>query len=162
MAFQADCALLEGAYAIMPPKAKSPPLTTIQTRTKPMRSFFCEPLACWLSKTACAARFTFTEKGVQRFVGGPCGKRCNVGRAVKAGDPLPETFEVVAPEAVETVASRDKAWGHAECQQCGKSFKKGSGNHLYFCKRRCAKRFYRPYHPPAPGLAALEAVLEGY
>lgn len=146
----------------MPPQAKSPPPAPIRTRAKPVPAFFCEPLSCWLSKTACAARFTFTERGDRRYEGGPCGKRCNVGRAVKAGDPMPGTFEVVTPEAVETIASRDKAWGTAECQQCGKSFKKGSGNHLYFCKRRCAKRFYRPHHPPAPDLGSLEAVLKGY
>ncbi len=146
----------------MPPKAKSPPPTLIRTRAKPMPSFYCEPLSCWISKTACAARYTFTERGDQRFVGGPCGKRCNVGCAVKAGDPLPAGFQVVTQEAVEAIPSRDKAWGHAECPQCGTRFKKNSGNHLYFCNRRCAKRFYRPYHPPPPGQAALDAILEGY
>lgn len=127
-----------------------------------MPAFYCEPLACWLSRVACAARFTFTERGEARYQGGPCGKRCNVGRAVKGKGPLPASFEVVKPEAVQPIASRDKAWGHATCLQCGTPFKKGSGNHLYFCRRRCAKRYYRPYNPPAPGLGALEAVLEGY
>lgn len=134
----------------------------IRVQAEPMPRFRCEPLSCWISRVACAARYTFTERGDQRFAGGPCGSRCNVGRAVKAGEPLPDVFEVGVPQAVETVASRDKAWGSAECLQCGTEFKKGSGNHLYFCKRRCAKRFYRPYHPPAPGREALEAILEGY
>ena len=132
-------------------------------RTDPHRgNFYCEPLSCWLSRGACAGRFTQAQLGDRRFVGGPCGARCNVGRAVDRGEPLPETFAVVAIEEVKTVASRDKNWGHAICQQCGERFKKGSGNHLYFCKRRCAKRFYRPYRPPAPGLGALEAIMEGY
>lgn len=162
MAFQADSRLLEGAYANMPPRAKSPPPTRIRTRPKPIASFYCEPLSCWISKTSCAARFTFAERGDKHHEGGPCGKRCNVGTAVHAGDPLPAGFQVVVQEAVETIPSRDKAWGHAECQQCGTRYKRNSGNHRNFCRRRCAKRFYRPYNPPAPGLEALEAVLEGY
>lgn len=146
----------------MPPQANSPPLTQIRTRTEPIPAFRCDPLSCWISHTACAARFTFTERGDQRYVGGPCGKRCNVGRAVKAGKPLPASFDVVKPKVVESIPSRDKAWGHANCLQCGTRFKKGSGNHLYFCKRKCAKRYYRPHNPLAPGLAELEAVLKGY
>ncbi len=134
----------------------------IQVREKPVPAFRCEPLACWISKTSCAARFAFTERGDKRYEGGPCGKRCNVGVAVKAGGELPDSFEVLVPEAVETVASRDKNWGHAECLQCGKPFKRNSGNHRNFCLRRCAKRYYRPYHPPSPGQEALDAVLEGY
>ena len=130
---------------------------------EPAPSFFCEPMSCWLSRTACAARFTFSERGDRRYEGGPCGKLCNVGRAVKAGDlALPDGFEVEAPEAVQSVASRDKAWGHADCLRCGKRFKKSSGNHLYFCHRRCAKRYYRPDNPPTPGAQALKDVLEGY
>ncbi|NIR31714.1 MAG: hypothetical protein GWN84_20855 [Gammaproteobacteria bacterium] len=132
-------------------------------QTDDLGRFWCEPLRCWISQKACRARFELGKAGKsKRMRESPCGPRCNVGCAVAAGKRMPDSFELEKREAPKTVASRDKAWGHANCLECGERFKKHSGNHRNFCKRRCAKKFYRPYQPPVPGLGELQAVMEGY
>lgn len=130
--------------------------------------FWCEWLRCWISPKGCVARFRLANTGKsKRLRESPCGRSCNVGCALDAGKPLPDGFAIEKREAPPTVASRDKAWGYAVCQydgcpRQGKPYKKHSGNHLNFCSRSCAKRAYRPYRPPTPGLAELHAVMEGY
>jgi len=137
-------------------------------QTDHLGRFWCETLRCWIMPKGCVARYELGRSGKsKRMREGPCGPRCNVGTALAADQPLPDGFEVQQREAPPTVASRDKAWGHAVCQNpdCpreGKPYRKHSGNHLIFCTRRCAKRAYRPYRPPAPGLAELQAVMKGY
>lgn len=123
--------------------------------------FYCEPLRCRLSKVSCKARFQLAMAGNKRHAEGPCS-RCNVGRSLNTRGRMPKKFKLKVLKAPEPVASRDKAWGFANCLQCGTRFKKGSGNHLYFCRRRCAKRYYRPFKPAQPGLKEIETVMEGY
>ena len=130
-------------------------------RTDKLQRFYCEPLACWISQVGCAARFRMAVDGNLRLRDSPCGQRCNVGRAVADGKPLPKRFELVQLKAPPTIASRDKAWGHATCLQCGKRFKRHSGNHRNFCVRRCAKRFARPWQPRPWSAADFEIVKEG-
>lgn len=143
---------------------QSEQITGGEIRTDKLGRFYCEPLGCWLSMVACAARYRMGKRGDKQMRESPCGARCNVGRSVARHKKLPASgFRMTVLQAPNAIASRDKNWGWAKCLQCGKRFKKGSGNHLWFCHRRCAKRFYRPYKKlrPAEDGSLFDDILSG-
>lgn len=140
----------------------SPP-DKLPVKRTPDGRFRCEHLRCTLRVLACKARYNMALQGRKEVQGSPCGNRCNVGRSVGRHGRLPQYWEPLREQvAPKAVASRDKAWGYGTCWQCGDRYKKHSGNHRHFCKKRCAKKFYRPYRPRRLTAEDIETIEKGY
>jgi hypothetical protein len=110
-------------------------------------TFYCEPLRCKLTQSACAARHKRANSdrrldAVRRLeVLQPCIE-CNVGAAHVVGTATP-AFETKQPTIDVYAPPPPKNFGEQTCRcGCGTVFKRTTGNHG-FLNRRHQKRFQR-------------------